>query len=114
MDLKKIGLLGGRGYVGQEIFELVNNHPQLSIMSVYSSSLVGQSAPGSSKDNPLSYLSMDLTNLELSNEDAYVLALPNNQSNSYVDKILEHNPKAILLDISSLSFRGFDDAPAPL
>ena len=47
MDVKKIGLLGGRGYVGQEIFELVNNHPQLSITSVYSSSQVGQSVPGS-------------------------------------------------------------------
>ena len=101
MDVKKIGLLGGRGYVGQEIFELVNNHPKLSITSVYSSSQVGQSVTGSTKDNPLSYLSMDLTNLELSNEDAYVLALPNDQSNSYVDKILEHNPDAILLDISS-------------
>ena len=101
MDIKKIGLLGGRGYVGQEIFELVNNHPKLSITSVYSSSQAGQSVPGSTKDNPLSYLSMDLTNLDLSTEDAYVLALPNNQSKSYVDKILEHNPEAILLDISS-------------
>ena len=101
MDVKKIGLLGGRGYVGQEIFELVNNHPKLSITSVYSSSQAGQPAPGSTKDNPLSYLSMDLTNFELSNEDAYVLALPNDQSNIYVDKILEHNPEAILLDISS-------------
>ena len=101
MDAKKIGLLGGRGYVGQEIFELANNHPKLSITSVYSSSQAGQPAPGSTKDNPLSYLSMDLTNFELSNEDAYVLALPNDQSNIYVDKILEHNPEAILLDISS-------------
>jgi N-acetyl-gamma-glutamylphosphate reductase len=101
MDVKKIGLLGGRGYVGQEIFELINNHPTLSITSVYSSSQAGQSVPSSPKDNPLSYLSTDLTNLELSNEDAYVLALPNDQSNSYVDKILEHNPEAILLDISS-------------
>ncbi|MDB9967366.1 N-acetyl-gamma-glutamyl-phosphate reductase, partial [Gammaproteobacteria bacterium] len=65
MDAKKIGLLGGRGYVGQEIFELVNNHPNLSITSVYSSSQAGLSVPGSAKDNPLSYLSMDLTNLEL-------------------------------------------------
>jgi len=101
MDAKRIGLLGGRGYVGQEIFELVSNHPKLSITSVYSSSQAGQPAPGSTKDNPLSYLSMDLTNFELSNEDAYVLALPNDQSNIYVDKILEHNPDAILLDISS-------------
>jgi len=101
MDIKKIGLLGGRGYVGQEIFELVNNHPKLSITSAYSSSQEGQSVPGAAQNNHLSYLSMDLTNLELSDEDAYVLALPNGQSNSYVDKILEHNPEAILLDISS-------------
>ena len=45
MDIKKIGLLGGRGYVGQEIFELVNNHPKLSITSAYSSSQEGQSVP---------------------------------------------------------------------
>ena len=101
MNAKKIGLLGGRGYVGQEIFELVNHHPKLSITSAYSSSQAGQAVPGSTKDKPLRYLSMDLTSLELSNEDAYVLALPNDQSNSYVDKILEHNPDAILLDISS-------------
>ena len=80
MNAKKIGLLGGRGYVGQEIFGLVNNHPKLSITSAYSSSQAGQAVPGSTKDNPLSYLSMDLTNLELRNEDAYVLALPNNLS----------------------------------
>ena len=101
MNAKKIGLLGGRGYVGQEIFGLVNNHPKLSITSAYSSSQAGQAVPGSTKDNPLSYLSMDLTNLELSNEDAYVLALPNNQSDGYVNKILQHNPDAILLDLSA-------------
>ena len=101
MDVKKIGLLGGRGYVGQEIFELANNHPKLSITSVYSSSQAGLPVPGCTKNNSLSYLSLGLANLELGNEDAYVLALPNDQSKSYVDKILEHNPEAILLDISS-------------
>ena len=43
MDYKKIGLLGGRGYVGQEIIELLNNHKYLNISSVFSSSKAGQS-----------------------------------------------------------------------
>ena len=35
MDAKKIGLLGGRGYVGQEIVELLANHKYLNITSVF-------------------------------------------------------------------------------
>ena len=101
MDAKKIGLLGGRGYVGQEIVELLKNHPKLSIMSVYSSSQARQPVQGTAKDNPLTYLSLDSNNLEFSNEDAYILALSDNKSDIYVDRILEHNPNAILLDISS-------------
>ena len=45
--------------------------------------------------------SIDLNDLELGEEDAYVLALPNNNAQQYVEKILAHNPEAILLDISS-------------
>ena len=42
MSCKKIGLLGGRGYVGQEIISLLNNNNDLNIGSVYSSSRAGQ------------------------------------------------------------------------
>ena len=42
MSCKKIGLLGGRGYVGQEIISLLNNNNDLKIGSVYSSSRAGQ------------------------------------------------------------------------
>ena len=75
MDAKKIGLLGGRGYVGQEIVELLKNHPKLSISSVYSSSQARQPVQGTAKDNPLTYLSLDSNNLEFSNEDAYICLL---------------------------------------
>ena len=36
MDAKKIGLLGGRGYVGQEILDLISNHEYLNISSIFS------------------------------------------------------------------------------
>ena len=42
MDAKKIGLLGGRGYVGQEIIGLLAKHEYLSLSSVFSSSKAGQ------------------------------------------------------------------------
>ena len=36
MDAKNIGLLGGRGYVGQEILDLISNHEYLNISSIFS------------------------------------------------------------------------------
>ncbi len=100
MIAKKIGLLGGRGYVGQEILKLLNEHPSISVTSVYSSSHAGESIEGYAKDN-LVYSSIDLNDLKLSDEDAYILALPNNEAQQYVEIISEHNPDATLLDLSS-------------
>jgi len=100
MKVHNIGLLGGRGYVGQEILKLLDAHPQISLTSIYSSSHAGESVEGYSKGN-LVYSSIDLNDLELGEEDAYVLALPNNKAQQYVEKILTHNPEAILLDLSS-------------
>ena len=42
MDVKKIGLLGGRGYVGQEILDLIINHEYLNVSSIFSFSKAGQ------------------------------------------------------------------------
>ena len=51
MKVNKIGLFGGRGYVGQEILKLLDAHPQISLTSIYSSSHAGESVEGYSKDN---------------------------------------------------------------
>ena len=107
MDAKKIGLLGGRGYVGQEIVELLANHKHLNITSVFSSSKAGQPVDLNT-GNDLLYKDLSIDKIDLSDEDAFILALPNNESQDYIDLIHRHNPKAIIIDLSS--DHRFDDA----
>ena len=107
MDPKKIGLLGGRGYVGQEIVELLTHHKHLNITSVFSSSKAGQPVD-LNIDNDLLYKDLSIDKIDLSDEDAFILALQNNESQDYIDLIQRHNPKAIIIDLSS--DHRFDDA----
>ena len=100
MDTKTIGLLGGRGYVGQEIIKLLVNHKYLNITSIFSSSKAGQSVP-LNVGNELLYQDLSLDQIVLSDEDAFILALPNNESQNYVDLIHRHNPQAIIIDLSA-------------
>jgi N-acetyl-gamma-glutamyl-phosphate reductase common form len=100
MDTKTIGLLGGRGYVGQEIIKLLVNHKYLNITSIFSSSKAGQSVP-LNVGNELLYQDLSLDKIVLSDEDAFILALPNNESQNYVDLIHRHNPQAIIVDLSA-------------
>jgi len=100
MNIKKIGLLGGRGYVGQEIIALLSNHNYLNITSIFSSSKVGEPVK-LGIDSTLLYQDLSLNNIVLGDEDAYILALPNNQAKQYVDLIEHHNPKAIIVDLSA-------------
>jgi N-acetyl-gamma-glutamyl-phosphate reductase len=107
MDSKKIGLLGGRGYVGQEIIELLVNHKHLNVTSVFSFSKAGQPVYLNA-GNELFYQDLSLDKIVLSDEDAFILALPNNESQNYIDLIHRHNPQAIIIDLSS--DHRFDDA----
>ena len=42
MNIKKIGLMGGRGYVGQEILLLLKHHKHIEVTSIYSTSKAGE------------------------------------------------------------------------
>ena len=70
MDIKKVGLLGGRGYVGQEIIELLANHEHINISSVFSSSKVGQPV-NLDADVALLYQDLSIDNIVLADEDAF-------------------------------------------
>merc|ERR1711965_1257796 len=100
MDAKKIGLLGGRGFVGQEILDLISNHDYLNISSIFSFSKAGQQVNPNTQ-GCLIYQDLSLDKIILSDEDAFILALPNNQSQDYVDLIHRHNPQAIIIDLSA-------------
>ena len=100
MEVKKVGLLGGRGYVGQEVIKLLGQHKHLNISSVFSLSKAGQPLEPDT-DSGLLYQDLGLENIVLADEDAFILALPNNESAKYIDLIFRHNSKAIIIDLSA-------------
>ena len=100
MKVKKIGLIGGRGYVGQEILKLLANHKFLKVTSAFSSSKIGH-VVNNEYDKNLIYKEIAIDKINLVDEDAYILALQNNESHQYVDLILKYNSNAIIIDISS-------------
>jgi N-acetyl-gamma-glutamyl-phosphate reductase common form len=107
MEVKKVGLLGGRGYVGREIIQLLDQHKRLNISSVFSLSKAGQPVDLDA-DGDLLYQDLAIENIVLADEDAFILALPNNESQKYIDLIFQHNSKAIIIDLSA--DHRFDDA----
>lgn len=47
----RIGLIGARGYTGQALIDLLNNHPNMDLRHVSSRELVGQKLEGYTKRN---------------------------------------------------------------
>lgn len=47
---KKVALIGARGYTGQNLIKLIDNHPYLEISHVSSRELEGQQLKGYNKD----------------------------------------------------------------
>ena len=89
--MKKIGIIGARGYVGRELVEIVGRHTGLEL------ALSVSQRDGASPE--------DIAAEQL---DAYLLALPNGVTAAYVDAITRARPDAILVDLSA--DHRFDDA----
>src|SRR4051812_14469030 len=95
---RTVGLIGARGYVGQELVKLLEVHPSLRIGFVASRSAAGQQL------HPNSALSFEDVTPESAAQrdvDTYVLALGNGESTPYVDAILSARPQAVIVDVSA-------------
>ena len=100
---KSIIVVGGRGYVGQELLPLVHNHPDLEIKAVSSRMLTGEPIQkhvhkftGDLKFAALS--PQQMANLEA---DLALLALPNGESTRYVDALAQAANPMKLVDLSA-------------
>ena len=103
-----ISILGGRGYVGQEITKIINNHPNFFISNIYSKSSQGKLVDDYNKSKSLTYKLLDSPDkLDFTDIDIVIMALSNNESSDYIKSIEDHNPKIIIIDISA-DYR-FDD-----
>lgn len=82
--MKRIGIIGARGYVGRELVELVGRHGGLEL------ALSISQRDGASPE--------DVAGEQL---DAYLLALPNGATAAYVDAIVRARPDTVLVDLSA-------------
>ena len=103
-----ISILGGRGYVGQEIIKIINNHPNFFISDIYSKTSQGKLVYDYTKSKSLTYKLLDNPDkLDFTDIDIVIMALSNNESSNYIKSIEEHDSNIIIIDISA-DYR-FDD-----
>lgn len=109
---KNVGLIGARGYTGQELINIINNHPHLNLTHVSSRELEGKPLEGYKKDN-LTYVNLKPDDLKAQEQvDAWVLALPNGVCTPFVHQVEKDvkegdSKDKVLIDLSA-DYR-FDD-----
>ena len=96
-----IALIGGRGYVGQEIIHILNQHPNFKLCKAFSRTAAETEVYGYNQFPTLKYSLLEDSNLDLDNIDIAILALSNGDSNKYVTEIDLKYPDMTLIDISS-------------
>lgn len=109
MSRRRIGLVGARGYVGEELIKLIAAHPQMELGFVSSrergGERVGEHIEGFVGD--LRYRNIAHESLAEERVDAYVLALPNGKAAACVASIDTRADAPVILDLSA-DYR-FDD-----
>ncbi|KAJ3103836.1 hypothetical protein HDU97_009841 [Phlyctochytrium planicorne] len=100
---KTVGIIGARGYTGQELIHLIDNHPNLRLTHVGSRELAGKPVTDYKSGEVLySQISPDsLADKDKVGVDAWVLALPNNLSKPFVERLQELGSKAVIVDLSA-------------
>lgn len=105
-DAKKIGLIGARGYTGQELIRLINNHPSMEISYVSSRELEGKPLEGYTK-SAINYVNLSAEQVKEKTKagevDAWILALPNGVCKPFVDAVesVEEGKRMVLCDLSA-------------
>lgn len=86
----KVALIGARGFTGQNLISLIDNHPHFELALVSSRELSGQKLQGYNKAN-IVYSNLqteEILELEKNNEiDVWVMALPNGVCKPFVEAI---------------------------
>ncbi|KAH6686159.1 putative acetylglutamate kinase [Plectosphaerella plurivora] len=98
----RIGLIGARGYTGQALIDLLNNHPNMDLRHVSSRELAGQELQGYTKRKVI-YENLspeDVAALDKDGQvDCWVLALPNKTCQPFVEAL--GPSRSLLVDLSA-------------
>ena len=93
----RIGLVGARGHVGQELIGLLRRHSGVEIAFVTSHTQPGATVPGLD----LRFEDLDAAGIAAKSADAVFLALPNELSKPVVQAIDAANGGAVIVDVSA-------------
>ncbi|KAF8902311.1 acetylglutamate kinase ARG6 [Mucidula mucida] len=89
-EIKRLGLIGARGFTGQALTHLLSGHPYLNLTHVSSRQLAGHPLDNYTK-TPVVYSNLsteDVERMEKDGEvDAWVMALPNGICKPFVDAV---------------------------
>ncbi|KAL7909055.1 hypothetical protein GGI35DRAFT_452836 [Trichoderma velutinum] len=98
----RIGLIGARGYTGQALIDLFNNHPLIDLRHVSSRELAGQELKGYTKRN-ITYENLsaeDVAQLDKDGKvDCWVMALPNGVCQPFVQALGQSS--SLIVDLSA-------------
>lgn len=101
--MKKVGIVGARGYVARELIGMLARHDGFALDFVGSRELAGTRIkdvmPEARED--ITFTAMSAEEVAGSGVDLLVLALPNNVSKPYVEAVDRLNPQMGILDLSA-------------
>lgn len=97
--MKRVGLIGARGYTGTELLALIARHPELELDFVSSREHAGQQVPN--WPHELRYVEHDAQALSQRDVDVVILAVPNDRTEEYVRAFDANNPSCVIVDLSA-------------
>ena len=106
--MKRVGLVGARGYAGAELVKLLGAHPALQLALVASREHTGEPVELEGAPAGLRYSPSTPDAVAAAGLDAVVLALPNGASQPFVEAIDAAAPDTVIVDLSA--DHRFDDS----
>ena len=103
----RAGIIGGSGYTGGELIRLLQNHPEVTIDFVYSTTKAGKKISGTHTDL-LGILDLTFTDSINSEVDVLFLCLGHGNSKSFLNNY-SFSPNTRIIDLST-DFRLMQDA----
>lgn len=110
--MKRLALIGGRGYTGAELLGLLTRHPDIQLALASSSSQAGTPLQAACPDWPGAddrFIALEPEQLIAKGgkapvefqADVWVLAVPNGAAKPWAAAIAEAQPEAVILDLSA-------------
>jgi len=102
--MKRVALIGGRGYTGAELLGLLARHTGLELALASSGSQAGAPLQTVCPDWPNAedcFIELEQAAVASRDADAWVLAVPNDVARGWAASIRAAHPQALILDLSA-------------